>query len=1009
MFTASPCCSFAALVQTAPVSYEQHTWTHENGLPDDRIKAILQTQDGYLWVGSPRGLARFDGQRFVLFNHLNTPEFVSDDCVSLVEDSAGSLWVATTKALYRKTGNQFNKISKEQGLGGDKGLGLYAGASGAVWAYRDYWFSIITQEKIRSYYCNKRAPYEFILGTLEDSPGVVWMGTTGGLLRYQAEQDRFLAWDSKQDFLSFPAIRLWQNKNGERWVLFTSGVLQSALKPDDKFWLSCFNDRQWTHTAHLSADELCWRGIFLTGDSSGAMWLPAKTNGLLRFFQGESLFLPMPHLVNLDYALCACSDRQGDLWVGTEASGLQRWTPRKMLTYSKRDGLADDNTWTICEKRDGSVLIGTDGGVSHINNGRVISAGAPTNPAPGFVRSIVEDREGTLWVGTMRNLLRNHAGQDSEFKLPGNWDESKIRVLLAGRDGTLWIGTVHGLTHEQNGSLIKYTKAEGLGANEVRALVEDKEGDLWIGTYGGGLSRLQGNRFITLTTTNGLPSNNVWALYEDAEGTLWIGTDNGLSRRKQGHLTTFTSAQGLPNNQINCMAEDSFGRLWIGWDHGIFWVSKQQLEEVACRRATIISAVSYDETDGLPTTETNGQKSNPAACKTHDGRLWFPTTRGVVVIDPTQVIDDEVAPLTVIEQVRANGEVIFGNTPSEVKASRGKIGVMGAPAVLNLLPGGGRVLEFRYTANNLLAPEKTKFRYRLFGLDNHWIEAENRREAYFSNLRPGDYQFEVIASGHHGVWPAHGALVAFHLGAFYYETWQFYLGCIGLVSAVGIYLVTWRVGELRKIHQLEQVSALSEQRRQIARDIHDELGASLTHIVQISEETRKNVGRPERIEAHAHRIASIAGEAIENIGEIAWANNPDYDTLEDLTAYLREYVASAFRDTSVELNLDFPHILPGKSVSGLFRRHMLLIVKEALQNVMKHAGATVVRVELSLLPNGLKLLVSDDGRGFDTGRSYPVGNGMANMEDRVRQLHGSLKINSHLRKGTELHVFVPLL
>ena len=986
--------------------YDQRTWTHQDGLPDDRVTAILQTSDGYLWAATPHGLARFDGKTFTVFDHLNTPGFVEDDCLSLAEDSQTNLWISTRYHLFRKTGDQFTRITKEQGIGHQGGLFLHADKSGNVWAYRDCWFCEIRKDgAIKSYFCDQPVRHEPVMAVCEESPGIAWLATLHGLFRFQSSEERFEPVPTGGELSNAPALGCCQTRDGARWVLFATAVpnLEATGKT---FWLGGYKNGRWTATSALPVEELCWKGPFLVADASGALWLPGSQNGLLQFFGGQFRFVPMPHSGERDFAICACCDRQGNLWVGTENSGLQRWNPRRFINFTQREGLADNNVWTVAEARDGSVLVGTDGGVTRLKNGEANSLVSSKPAAESLVRSVVEDHNASVWVGTIRTLLHIQNGIESEYRLPGKWDETKIRVLLPDRGGALWIGTVHGLTRLEDGRQTKYTSADGLGSEEVRALLEDNQGDLWIGTLGGGLSRLHDGRFTSLTITNGLSSNDVWALLQDPEGTLWIGTENGLNRLKDGILTAFTTAQGLPANQVNCLLEDDFGRLWIGWDHGIYWIAKQQFDDLANHRSDSLVAVRYDQSDGLLSTETNGQKSNPAACKTRDGRLWFPTTKGVAVIDPATVVTDDVPPQTIIEQVRANGEIVQGNTPADSKAMRAE-GRSATSPVLNLPPGGARVLEFRYTAGDFVAPEKTRFRYRLIGLDSHWIEAENRREAYFTDLQPGDYQFEVSAAGHHGVWQPHGAVVAFHLAPFYYQAWWFYPAGLGMTAALMIAFGLWRASEVRKIHRLEGINALNEQRKQIARDIHDELGASLTHILQISDQTRKNLKRPEKVAADAERIAVIAEEAVDNISEIVWANNPGYDTLEDLVAYLREYAANLFKEAPITVRLSFPECVPSRAVSGVFRRHLLLLAKEALQNVIKHAGATLVQVRLVLAPDCLQLRITDNGRGLEEPSPGASGNGLPNMRHRVCALKGSLEIKSHPGEGTEIQVLVP--
>ncbi len=1013
--------------------YSQRSWLPEDGLPDKRVRAILQTRDGYLWIGTQRGLARFNGRQFTVFNRDNTPELGDDDCRDLAEDTDGSLWIHTNSGLVHKVEDHFVGSITDSTRGGWKGSwvhSLCASRIGGVWVGSDNLVCRVRELGMRCYGEGNGIPHSPVFALGEDTTGALWFATGAGLWRFDPRLDSFGPAPAQAEFERFQPLCIRQGSSGQQWVLFAD-----RLPPPDyagtKARLACFKDGQWIRLPNLTHEDFRSKGIFLEEDQFGTVWLPAPRNGLHRFIRGEFQFLPMPHLGEEDFALCASSDREGDLWVGTANSGLQRWTPRKMTTYTTNDGLADDNVWTVCEARDGSVWIGTDGGVSRVQNDRFTNFTPQQGMSRKEVRAVAEDREGTVWVGTMNGLDSIRDGQITQHRLPGEWFETKIRCLLASRDGALWIGTVRGLTRLDHGQRTKYTTADGLGSNEPRALIEDRAGDLWIGTLGGGLSRFHAGKFSTLTTTNGLSSNNVWALHEDADGGLWIGTENGLDRWQDGRLSAFTTRDGLPVNGVNGILEDDFGRLWISHDHGLYWVRKRELNDVAAGRTNTVGAVRYDDSDGLLTTEFNGQKSNPAGVKTRDGRLWFATAKGVAVIDPAKVALDEVPPLTVIEHVRANGKVVFDNGPETeliVPSPTAQGGVTAvsltqpAPgntdahsalrispsALLRFPPGSARVLEFRYAANTFLAPEKAQFKYRLRGLDEHWIEAGERRVVYFADLRPGAYAFEVIAANHHGVWPERGATLAFSLTPLFYQTWWVYGTCGLAVSGAGFGLVRWRLRELRRIHRLERLHELDQQRQRIARDIHDDLGASLTQILQVTEESRARTGQSASADAPTQRIACLAEEAVAHLGEIVWANNPKYDTLEDLVAYLREFAAQYFQPPSVRVQLDFPEAVPARPVTGLFRRHLLLLTKEALQNVAKHAGASRVSLRLALAGDHLELSVADNGRGLPGNGETPFGNGLTNMRQRVAELGGSFDLKSQPGNGTEIRVTAPL-
>ena len=991
--------------------YRQRSWQHEHGLPaGDRVFAILQTRDGYLWVGTQYGLARFDGRNFMVFDHVNTPELESDDCRTLAEDAEGNLWIGTAASLIRRSGSEFAAFSGKLGAHFAAYPALGASRSGGVWVGGRGGVLQIQGEHVRTYHSEEFLPLTVGLVTCleEDEAGFLWIGTLQGCLRLDTTRERFERVGRGSPFENLPVYDTWGAPNGDRWFI-TSDFVPQADGPIPNVSLACLARGRWPEAPE---SRHCWAGArwprhFLTGDRDGTLWLPGGVGQLQRYRDGRLEVLPMSPESRGNYALSACIDREGNLWAGTEASGLQCWVPNKVTAFTTAEGLAHDNVWSICEARDGSVWVGTDGGVTRLKGGHGTTMKRQDGTVHQDVRAVAEDLEGAIWVGTMRSLECIRDGVSHQVDLPGEWFEAKIRALHPGRDGSMWIGTVRGLTRFHKGELRKFAGKDGLLSNEVRAIVEARSGHLWVGTLGGGLCRLQEGRFTTLTKTNGLSSNNVWALLEDPGGVLWIGTDNGLNCLKDGKITCFSKANGLPDTLVNCILADDYGRLWIGHDRGVYALDRQQLLEVAEKQRSSVDAVSYNESDGLLSLETNGQKSNPSACKTRDGRLWFPTTRGIATIDPAKVRRYEVAPLPAIEQVRANGRQVFAQHRQASSSTVSGKGARARATGLILPPGGAHVLEFLYTANTFVAPEKARFKYRLVGLDDNWIDAGTRRETYFTSLRPRDYRFELIASDHRGLWQEQCASVSFYLAPFFYQTWWFYGSCWAGVALLAWLAVRWRMRESQRISELERTNALNEQRRQIARDIHDELGSNLTHIMQLSDQLRGSATLAGR-SLPAERIAAIAGEAVDNIGDIVWANNPEYDTLEDLVAYLREHAASFFANTGMAVHLHFPETVPDCAVTGWFRRHLVLLLKEALLNVSKHADARQVSVRLSLSEGQIQLFVADDGKGFLEEETRRFASGLANMRQRANELKGALVINSQPGKGTQLSMTVPI-
>ena len=991
----------------------QRSWQKRDGLPDDQVQCLVQTRDGYLWVGTKSGLARFDGLKFTVFNRANTPLLESDDCQSLEEDAQGNLWISTRSALLRFGNQELRRFGTANGLCGGPSFGTYPSKRGELWMISGDWLTRFNHGKLTCY-----SEANGLLGRIsalnEDDAGRLWIGFNHGLQWFDPQTATFSTNCIPAQWRHTMVQCLLGDARGKTWASFVETVdLPGEQAPALKQWVHWFADGRW-QSCPGNPHGNDGRPFFILPDHDGNMWMPAGQGRLLRLREGKFDRFELVGEGRNSPAQCALADREGNLWFGTESGGLQRWTPRKIEAFVAREGLPHDNAWTICEGRDGAVWIGTDGGLSRFKDGKFASFGEREGLTRKEVRSVAEENTGTLWVGTMSGLFAFRDGKFTKHEFPGKWFEGKVRVVLPARDGSVWVGTARGLNRLREGEHTKFSLSNGLAQQDVRALLEDHEGNLWIGTAGGGVQRLRDGIFTTIAMTNGLSANSVWALHEDAAGTMWIGTENGLNRLRNGQITVFTTREGLPDNLVNYILEDDFGRLWLSHDHGIYWVRKQDLESVAVGRIKTVQCVTYDESDGLPSLETNGQKSNPAGCKTRDGRLWFPTTKGVAVIDPSKADLDTIPPLSAIELVRANGGVVFDNGPNsanqveakpEVQTGKPKAEIAATDARRSTIthqfaPGSARVLEFRYTANTFVAPEKTRFKYRMLGVDDHWIDAGTRREAYFTDLPSGDYQFEVIAGNHHGVWQERGVTFAFHIAPFLYQTWWFYLLCGGAAAGLIAGLVIWRMRELRKIHRLEQQSAIADERARIAKDLHDGLVADLTRLALLADLTDEEGSATAA--GHRQKLSQSSRDAARTLKEMIWMANPANDMVDSLVSRVCQSAEDFLRDARIRCRFDVPPDLPRQPLTIDQCRNLLLVAREALNNIVKHAAATEVCIRAKGGGNNLLLEIEDNGRGFDSALTRPDALGLASMRRRIENLGGTFELDTRPGVGTKI-------
>jgi signal transduction histidine kinase len=460
----------------------------------------------------------------------------------------------------------------------------------------------------------------------------------------------------------------------------------------------------------------------------------------------------------------------------------------------------------------------------------------------------------------------------------------------------------------------------------------------------------------------------------------------------------------LGENVVNNIQEDEFGCLWLSGLRGIYRVPRQQLNEVAAGQRATVECIAYGEADGMLNSECNGGDNQPAGCKDRHGRIWFPTVQGVVLIDPKEMQRTELAPPVVIEQVRANGEVIFGDGG----AGGGKNiehPTSNIQPRIQIKPGQGRVLEIYYTANCLTAPERVAFKYRLAGHDRDWLwDDQNRRVAFYTNLRPGNYTFQVMARGPHGTWNTKGDQFSFFVAPHFYEIWPFYVLCAALVmgTATGVqaYRLRWQGRTLRAQH----VAVLAEERARIARDLHDDLGASLTGLaLQLEAAQRRGGAEAGQLEGLAGETRSLAHE----LRELAWTTNPRCDNTGSLVAFIGELTERFCQAAGLACRLDLPAGENSGEVPARVRHELLAVVKESLANVAKHASAREVTVGLTMNDGQLNLTVKDDGRGFDPARSS-AGSGLRNLRERVQQVGGALEITTKAGAGTTITTTVPL-
>ncbi len=752
--------------------YSIEIFTAENGLPQSSVMALVQTRDGYLWLGTYEGLARYDGHEFVIYDKGNTPQMESNGVKALLEDRDGNLWVGTTAGLLRLGSAGFERFDQEHGLRSTSILCLLQDRAGSLWVGTAAGLHRWQGSRFRPVAASQGFSSDYIAALAEDGAGGLWVGTGLGLnhLRADGKVDVFhanggLPHDDVRALYLDPQGTLWVGTSGGGLVTWKDGGFAPPA-------------------AALSSDDI--RAIYR--DSHGVMWIGTNQEPVNRLHGGEVSVLGQK-LAGPTSGRAILEDREGSVWVGTR-DGLIQLREDKFIRFSSRNGLPVDPMRAVFQDRQGAIWAGTvGGGLARYLQGEWQAFSRGQGLASEHVWSIAQGKDGALWVGTYGGgLFRlDDPSRPSRFvRVPG-LDNDIIRSLLADSRGRIWAGSNGGgLFCIENGRVTTFTSSQGLPDPYVYSLAEDRRGRIWAGVFNGGLAVLENGRFRAFGGKD-LSSQPVWAIHVDNEGDVWAGTDHaGLVWIRGETVQRFTSHDGLYSDQAFQILEDSRGRLWLNGNKGVYHVAKEDLIAFAAGRIRRIPCIAYGKSEGIRVTESSGPAS-PAGCIDHRGRVWFPTIRGLVRFDPDRQHINRVEPPVAIESVRINGQA----RP------------ISAPA---LVPPGPGNIEIDYTAVSFLQVDKMRFAYRLEGFDSDWVQAGGRRSAFYTNLPPGSYTFRVIAGNGDDVWNREGASFSFTLKPFFTETALFrVLVILGLLLLVaGFFLLLLRRARARE-RKLERI------------------------------------------------------------------------------------------------------------------------------------------------------------------------------------------------------------
>jgi signal transduction histidine kinase/ligand-binding sensor domain-containing protein len=947
-------------------NYTMAIWASEKGVPGD-VFTIAQDLEGYLWLGGPTGLLRFDGNHFtpwqpadpvsalpsgpvhaivgspdgsiwvglgggggvVRIHRAQIVRYSPSDGAppgvsAMIQDRQGTIWVAARRGVFRFLNGRWTLLGKAEGYSGAEAFSLY-----------------------------------------EDRAGRLWAGTASGV--YQWKKDAF----ELVDATSTDVQSLVEDASGAIWVTDSREVIKR---------LSTHSAPQ--HDRKIRLPTGAWR---LMRDSHGQIWAAAFGGGLMRVrnpldqsaiierYEYEHRLAGSPRSLY--------EDREGNIWVGMRG-GLLRLSESAFTSVSQLEGLTNEGVRTATVGSDGSVWVATGHGLNKF------SSTGQTTYALSQTMALHNDRHGTLWVSAAQQVSRFVNGRFVPVEVPDIVRSSRVMAFTTDFDDTLWLCTaLKGVMTWDGKKLTRFDGQAELADRACQSIYTDKQGRVWIGLLSGGVAVFEKGIFRSFGEREGLPRGTVLAILEDAKGSLWFSTSAGVGRIQNGRVTSITHVNAPLKDLVPVLVEDLGGHIWVGVNSGaaVIRFHPDEVDKVAGNPSYQLEYSLYDESDGMQLGSQTWQ-AGVGGVRGGDGRLWVATGLGMTVIDPSSLPPSRRPPPPQIEAVVADGR--------RISAERGLS-----------LPARTSTLRIEFSSISLSSSSKLRFRYMLEGLDDEWVYAGNVREATYSNVPSGDYRFRVSTTAN-GEW-TEAARWEFAVAPPFYRTREF-----AAFSVLGVMLVFAGAWGFRLRAVRNQYALVFAERARVSREIHDTLLQSLaaigveletiaTQLEPSQDPAREGLRRLRRQVGHCLR------EARESILELR-NNSMKPRALVDVLRELAEHTTK-----SKGIRTEFSVTGRPRACSGDADVQLLRIAQEAVANAVKHGRATQIHITLHFEKDGVRLTIADNGCGFVPEERDPAPAsgehlGLLTMRERAARLRGRLALVSNPGAGTTIEAAVPL-
>ncbi|GHC53339.1 sensor histidine kinase [Roseibacillus persicicus] len=967
------------------------SWETEDGLPSNSILEVTQTSDGYLWLGS-NGLLRFNGHEFEPIPLQDILDLPSREIRAMFQDRNGRVWTAFERGPLVGLGeDNFLVFGESEGLPEKRVHSITDDDEGGLWvAYYDE-ICHIADNKVISRKLPNRTPVGETPRLLCDDMGRIWLAN-GGRLHLRKEGKFHLIAEFKDS-----SLQMTKASQGGLWVTVDSQLIhldsENQISPE----VSLPDSSQVTN---------------LLEDSKGAIWICTQTNGLFRYADKRLEAIPTSY----PWVEGITEDHEGNIWVGTFGGGLnviksravQLSDPQISPPVSSLNSLtinSDGKIWAV--NRDGRLAFQRDGQWQFYQ---------PKQAGVRFL-CVASDPAGHIWAGSRQHGLFKITNERTEiFRSEQGIGSNYVRALLVAKNGDLWIGTdgPDQLLRHSDGKFEAISHEGSLQA--IRGLAETTDGTVWVGTSNGRLLRVVDSKLVSKTGVEGSALISIRTLHATPDGSLWIGyAGDGLGHIKDGKYQRITTEEGLRDNYISQIQHDDFGSLWLAGNRGLFQVERSQLQNPSQFGSRAIRMRTFGRNDGLPSLQISRNYS-PTSAKDSSGNLYFSTYNGLLRVNPKKYRGDVLVPPVRLERVLVDHQLVGSYRKRDARAFTAEganlLDLSSRGAILRLPPDHNRV-NIDFATLSLASPETVNIRYRLKGLSDKWEISDNQYEAQFSRLPAGKYEFEVIAANNNGSWSREKASLLITVSPFFWQTWWFKLG-VGAFTALiagGLVFLGLRRRHRLVMQRIRTKRALEQERSRIARDIHDELGASLTRISLLAQPAVEP--KDETIKKKLGQIHSTARHLMRSMDGVVWAIDPEHDTCDDLASYLSSYAQDFLEVAGITCRIRMPLELPEHSLSAQLRHNLLLAFKEALNNIVKYAEATEVKVTLESENEELILKLEDNGSGInpmaESDPNRPAsGRGLENMNTRMKEIGGTCVVESSPEKGTAITFQVPL-